>query len=154
MTVRPRVLVLVLGLALAVTARAAEAPEAHADKPHKTIYLGKHRIEPSNLTMVTDDVLVLQNDAIQPIRVTFVEPKDIEQKIRCALLEMPATQRPPWGIFSLENGVLTGLVPPGRFASVCSLSPGKYSFVAKVVDAEAAAGASTELQEKATITVR
>lgn len=49
---------------------------------------------------------------------------------------------------------LVATVAPGRFASVCSLAPGQYSYVVEPAGAGVGAGAGRRLAAKGTITVK
>ena len=86
----------------------------------------------------------------------FVEPRDQADKIRCRMsgAEVADPSQARWLRFGWSLGQrLTATIPPGRFASVCSLAPGQYAFVARQVSGylprpDAALGT------KATITVQ
>lgn len=116
-------------LALATAAVAAEGP--HASHPQRTIIVDNERVQPSALTMKADEVLVFENHSLHPIRITFTDPAKSAEMVRCGLLTEAADKRPPWGLFDASDGKLTGVVPPGRFASLCALQPGSYAFTAE-----------------------
>jgi hypothetical protein len=122
-----------LALVLAGPGRAEEEPiGGHARHPQKVIVLDSDRIVPSELDMSEGDVLVFENQSIEPIVVTFVDPKNVGDRIRCGLIRKTEHDeaRAPWLLFQKTGDQLSATIPPGRFASVCSLSPGKYAFTA------------------------
>jgi hypothetical protein len=143
-------------MACSGSAGAADEPlEAHGKHASRTVVLDNEDVRPSDTTMARNEVLVFQNAATQPAVVTFIEPADLQQRIRCGLLEPSADEvrRAPWLLFGWRQGKLVATVPPGRFASVCSLAPGKYAFTVERqgVDAKGTGGV---LPEKGTITVQ
>jgi hypothetical protein len=107
--------------------------------------------------MAPSDALVFENHSVHPITVTFTEPADLPQKIRCGLIRKSANEKAqaPWQLFMWKDGKLAATIPPGRFASVCSLQQGSYAFVASreglAVRPEGSGGG---LPEKGQITVR
>jgi plastocyanin len=111
-----------------------EARDAHAKATTRTVTLDGTDIRPSTTTMDHGDVVSFVNYSTRPIRVTFTEPSDLEKKIRCGLVygKKKAAPSAPWAIFAWQGGKLVGNVPPGQFASVCSLDPGTYAFTAEL----------------------
>lgn len=155
MTIRIAGLSLFLALALAVTpARAAETAADHAKHPHHTITLDGDDIWPSTTTIDGGDVIGFQNYATQPLTITFTSPKDLKDKIRCHLIKDPDNPAPPaaWSTFSWQGSQLVAMIPPGQFASVCSLSPGVYQF--NVVALGQNAGPIGVLPDQGTIVVK
>lgn len=136
-------------LVLAAPARAAEAP--HATHTQRTVIVDNERVQPSALTMAPDEVLVFENHSLHPMRITFTDPANSAEMVRCSLLTEAPARRPPWGLFDVANGRLTGTIPPGRFASLCALQPGSYAFVAERLDAQG--HADVELATKGQIRV-
>lgn len=132
--------------------RADENVTAHSARPKKTVTIEAQQILPSDLTMDAGDVLVFQNFSFQVVQVTFIEPKDAATKIRCHLGALPKEKQPPWATFSVQGGNYTGLIPPGRFGSLCSFSPGRYAYTVKQLSGEAT-GLDGELPNKGWITV-
>jgi len=135
-----RLLPALLSLFLAVTSTPAladvESPEAHAKHPTKTITVDNTDIRPGTLMMDQGDVLSFVNYSVHPVQITFTEPKDIEKHIRCGLVRSASDKNPPpaeWALFTWNEGRLVATLPPGRFASVCDLEPGKYAYTATVV---------------------
>jgi len=121
---------LLAAAAVAVPVRAAEDASSHADHPHKTVIVGKTGTLPSDLTMDKDDVLVFENYTSGAVTITFTEPADQTDKIHCGLVR-PAGSRnaPPWAKFAFDaRKRLTATLPPGQFASLCSLAPGNYVY--------------------------
>jgi plastocyanin len=124
-------LVLVLALSVVPALAEHEGPEAHASHATVTVTLDSNDIRPSSTRMSHGDVLSFVNYSTQPIEVTFIEPADLEKKIRCGLVHGKETKpAAPWAVFTWKDGKLVGQVPPGQFASVCSLEPGRYAFTA------------------------
>ncbi len=134
MTTAPIRLSLAILVALAAAPAFAEheAPEAHAKGTTQTVILDGTDIRPSTTQMSHADVISFVNYSTHPVQVTFTEPGDLEKKIRCGLVRGSQKTPPsaPWALFTWRNGKLTGNVPPGQFASVCSLEPGSYTFTA------------------------
>ena len=150
MTTSPIRLFLALLLALASRPALAEheGPDAHSHGATQTITLDGNDIRPSNTTINHGDIISFVNYSTHPVQVTFTEPADLEQKIRCGLVHGAKTKdapSAPWALFTWTDGKLVGNVPPGRFASVCSLEPGTYSFTAQIV------GQSTRAADHASI---
>jgi hypothetical protein len=103
-------------------------------------------ISSSTLTMSQDDVLEFENDSGHFMRLVFVEPKDQTDKIRCYPIDLTIARpdQKPWR---------TATIPPGTFASACSLAPGQYAFVAARISPDRR-GAEDSLGTKGTITVQ
>jgi len=144
---------------VAVTSGIASASEYTAGRvaaARKVVMRDADLISPSVLTMNQGDVLEFENDSGQFMRLIFVEPQDQTDKIRCYPIDH-ATVRPdqtPWMLFDWDRGRrLTATLPPGKFASACSLVPGQYAFVATRVSRDPR-GADDLLGTKGTITVR
>jgi hypothetical protein len=114
-------------------ARGDEDVASHARHAQKIVLLDAERIVPSDTMMAEGDVIVFQNQSTEPIVVTFVDPKDVASKIHCSLVRKSEEEHPraPWLLFQKAGDQVTATIPPGRFASMCSLSPGKYAFTAK-----------------------
>jgi len=127
--------VVVASLVLALGAGRAwaehEPLEAHTKHPPKTVVLDNQSIQPSSLDMGTGDALVFENHSTQPIAVTFTEPADQRDRIRCGLVKKSARDKgqAPWALFAWTDGTLKASIPPGRFASVCSLKEGTYTYL-------------------------
>ena len=126
-----------LALLLALTSAPAlaehEDGKAHDHGPKKTIILDNDDIRPSSLEMAAGDVLSFTNQSTQPMRVVFTDPKDLVDKVRCGAIRNAkdkGTPSAPWALFMWNDGKLSADVPPGQFASVCSLTAGHYAFTA------------------------
>ena len=134
MMIRSTCCTLALLLAVGVVPVRAEDTDDHSRHDTATVTLDGNDVRPSTLTMKQSDVLAFVNYSTHPVTVTFTEPADIQQKVRCGLLKTQehkaSTSAAPWALFTWQNGKLTGTLPPGRFASVCSLDPGHYAFTA------------------------
>lgn len=144
-------------VALSTTAAVAEheGPDAHAKGTTKTVVLDSTDIRPASVTLAHGDVLSFLNSSTYPMAVTFIEPKDIEQRVRCGLVhgkkDKPAA---PWALFTWEDGKLAATIPPGQFASVCAFAPGKYAFTAEGIGHQARNPGTGVLPAKATIEVQ
>ena len=152
---------LALALLLAVGVGPAlaepESPEAHAKGTTQTITLDGNDVRPSTTNMGHDDIISFVNYSTHPIQITFTEPSDLEKKIRCGLVkgkEQKNTPSAPWALFTWQDGKLVGNVPPGKFASVCSLEPGGYAFTAQIVGHRGDAGTTGTLPAKGRIEVK
>ncbi len=153
--VRTSVVAVVVSLvAVAPVAAAEEAAGAHAHAPRKIVTLDGERIVPSDVTLSPGDVLQFENLSFDPLSVRFIEPEDQAKKIRCEYVG--GKEKAPWLLFEWDDrGRLTGVVPPGRIASVCSLAPGRYAYLVRHAGShQAAAEAGSRDEEKGTITVK
>jgi hypothetical protein len=157
---RSRCCNVVVALVLAAAAGPARAEHedlmGHARHPAHTVVLDNLDIRPADTTMDPGDVLVFENQSLQPIKVSFVEPADLKDRIRCELVRPTpdAKVRAPWQLFAWEDGKLTATIPPGRFASVCSLKEGNYTFLADPVNARARQPSGGGLPQKGQIVVK
>jgi plastocyanin len=122
--------VLLAGVALSA---GRETPAEHEHGAKQTITLDTADLRPDTLTMQHGDTISFANKSTHPFHVTFVEPKDLETRIRCGLVRKDEKETPaaPWALFMWKDGKLEANVPPGEFASVCSLEPGTYAFTAE-----------------------
>jgi len=133
---------------LAVLFGIASASEDLA--PRKIFMHDDDTIIPATLTMSHTETLEFDNYSGQFMRVVFVEPRDPSDKIRCSATdEHTSSMRFDW---SAGRG-LTATIPPGKFASTCSLVPGRYAFVATRVSRDPR-GTESTLGTKGTIIVR
>ena len=126
-------LALLLALASAPALAEHEDGKAHDHGPKKTVVLDNDDIRPSSLEMANGDVLAFENVSTQPMRVVFTDPKDLIDKVRCSAIRNAkdkGTPSAPWALFMWTDGKLSADVPPGKFASVCSLTAGHYAFTA------------------------
>jgi hypothetical protein len=145
-------------LSMAGVARAGEDVKGHANHPQKTIVLMENRISPADLKMDKNDVLGFQNLSLYAMRIKFLEPEHMADAIRCELINPKAGKqgKAPWLLFAWdEKQRLSATIPPGRFASLCSLAPGQYSFVMdRAGGTQAAVRAPEGSGERGTITVQ
>jgi hypothetical protein len=142
--------VLLLAAPAAIVAE-TEDLGAHARHPMQTVVIGDV-IRPQKTDLRTGEVIVFQNHSVQPVVVTFTEPADLKQRIRCALVRGSEVGDPkaPWQLFTWQNGRLVATIPPGRFAAVCSLAPGTYAYQVVHQGGRAAPG---ELPDEGSIVV-
>jgi hypothetical protein len=135
---------------------AEEGLEAHSKHNIQTITLDGNDVRPSQASLSHGDVLAFANYSAHPVRVIFTEPADLKDKIRCSLVRGTEKHAPeaPWALFSWENEKLSATVPPGQFASVCSLEPGSYTFTATSIETAAQGGPGTKLPGKGQIVVK
>jgi len=151
--------VVVMMLAAAVTSgivSASEKVDGNAGTPRWLVMRDDDLITPSALTMNHDDVLEFENASGRFMTLVFVEPQDQADKIRCYPIDhtMARPDQTPWVLFDWgPRRRLTATMPPGKFASACSLAPGQYTYVAKRVSRDPR-GAGDSLGTKGTITVQ
>jgi len=133
--VRGGAIIALVMLAAAVTSRVASASddvERRAVSARTIVMQDEDRVTPATLRMNRTDVLEFENDSGHIMRIVFVDPPDQADKIRCYLTDH-TTARPdqmPWLVFDWGPGRrLTATIPPGKFASACSLASGQYAFV-------------------------
>jgi len=153
-----RTVMVLMMLAAAMTsgmASASDEMEGRGRSARKIVMHDDELISPSALTMNRDDVLEFENDSGQLMRLVFVEPEDQREKVRCHLVNRTSARpdETPRLVLDWDAGTrLTTIIPPGRFASVCSLAPGRYAFVARRVSRDPRGGEDS-LGTKGTITV-
>ena len=145
MTTRSIICSLILLPALASGPALAEheGPDKHSHGATKTIVLDTTDIRPAALEMQHGDVISFINYSTDPIHLEFTEPKGMADKIRCGLVrdaKAKGSPSAPWALFTWNDGNLAADVPPGQFASVCSLEPGHYAYTAQRVGHAAGAG--------------
>jgi len=150
-----------LALLLALTSAPAlaehEDGKAHDHGPKKTIVLDTTDIRPSSLDMAHGDVLAFENRSTHAMHVEFTEPKDLIDKIRCGAVrdaKDKGTPTAPWALFTWDGGKLSANVPPGQFASVCSLAAGHYAFTANGIGNDPGGKQSGVLPAKGQIDVK
>ena len=154
-----RTVIVLMMLAAAVAsgmASASEELEGRVRTARKIVMHDDDLISPSALTMNRDDVLEFENDSGKFMRLVFVEPEDQREKVRCQLVDRTIARPGQTPRLVLDWGAgqrLTAIIPPGRFASACSLAPGRYVFVARRVSRDPRGGEDS-LGTKGTITVQ
>ena len=151
-----RIFIVVLLLAPGVARAAEESLGAHTQHLPKSIIIDNERILPSSLDMTAQDALVFENHSTRPIKIDFIEPADLRDRIRCGLIRPGDKEksRVPWQLFSWNDGKLAAIIPPGRFASVCSLQPGTYAFTIAPLGPGVNPASGGTLPEKGQITVK
>ena len=103
------------------------------------------------------DVLAFENRSTHAMHVEFTEPKDLIDKIRCGAVrdaKDKGTPTAPWALFTWDGGKLSANVPPGQFASVCSLAAGHYAFTANGIGNDPGGKQSGVLPAKGQIDVK
>ncbi|TMB23660.1 MAG: hypothetical protein E6J71_03215 [Deltaproteobacteria bacterium] len=154
-----RTVIVVMMLAAAVTSgitAASENMDGRVAAAKKIVVRDDDSINPSALTMSHDDVLEFENDSGQFMRLVFVEPQDQTDKIRCYPIghTVGRPDQAPWLLFDWGPGRrLRATIAPGKFASACTLAPGRYAFVARRVNRDPR-GVEDSLGTKGTITVQ
>ncbi len=133
---RPLTLALAAFAAVALGAmpETAETPASHEHGQRQLIVVDAEKVQPSETHVSRDAVLVFENHAVHPIQLRFVSPADAAERVRCRFVHRgpagPAEEQVPWALFGVDAGRLQATIPPGRYASLCSLQPGTYDFVA------------------------
>lgn len=147
---------LVALLALAAPSFAEEGPESHAERPQKVVALGAARISPVQLTMGTGDVLTFQNFSGKVLKVTFLEPKNLAEHVKCSQVKRISENEAvvAGALFQRQGDEVVGYVAPGAFVSVCSLSPGRYVYTVAPVATTGAVAATDDLGQKGEINVQ
>ena len=95
--------------------------------------------------------------ASTPLTIRFLEPENQVEKIHCPLVTGKIVKSGgQLAVFSFDyKKRLIATVAPGRFASICSLAPGQYSYVVEPVrGVKTGTGAGQRLSNKGTITVQ
>jgi hypothetical protein len=137
---------------------AAEDPSRDARRSHVITVIDPGLVFPTALTMGQGEAVEFANHYSEAIRLVFVEPDDSADKVRCSLPGKPDATggsdtirgRPDFTSDSSQH--LTVTIPPGRYASACSLTPGRYAFVTQRVGRDPRSPLDM-LGEKATISV-
>jgi hypothetical protein len=148
-----RLAFMLLALTVTVT-RAAETLDSHSGAPHKVVTIRGDGAQPQDLALAKGDVLVFENYAQTPMTITFTEPESQADMIHCGLVRpSKSANAPAWALFRFDQrNRLTATLPPGQFASVCSLAPGSYTYEA--VRAGGTRIGATRTPAKNTITVQ
>jgi len=123
---------LVLGVGIA---QAADNPVGDARGSHTITVIDPGLLLPAALTIRQGEALEFANYTSDAIRLVFIEPKDSADEVRCRVGEKAAAAagsdtvrgRPVFVDGPAHR--LTVTVPPGRYTTACSLTPGRYAFV-------------------------
>ena len=145
-----------LGLGVGAAPARGEDVGAHARQTPHAVILGDLDVPPSTTTMGAGDTLVFENYSVHPVRITFTEPADLKERIRCGLVKQKEAEkaRAPWQLFAWSDDKLVGTIPPGRFASVCSFREGTYTFVTARLGVEARPAGGGGLPPKGEVIVK
>ena len=123
---------LVLGVGVA---RAAGNPIRAARESHTITVIDPALLLPGALTIRQGETLEFANYTSDAIRLVFVEPRNSAEDVRCRVgeeaeaAEGSDTVRGHPVFVDGPAHRLTVTVPPGRYTTACSLTPGRYAFV-------------------------
>jgi hypothetical protein len=123
-------LVLAVGIA-----GAADNPMRDPRGSHTITVIDPGLLLPGALTIRQGEALEFANYTSDAIRLVFIEPKDSVEDVRCRVGEKTvaaAGSDTVSGRPVFADGLahrLTVTVPPGRYTTACSLTPGRYAFV-------------------------
>ncbi len=147
---------LALGLGVGAVPARGEDVGAHARQTPHAVILEDLDVRPSTTTMGAGDTLVFENYSVHTMRITFTEPADLRERIRCGLVKQKEAEKAqaPWQLFAWSDGKLVGTIPPGRFASVCSFREGTYTFVTARLGVEARPAGGGGLPPKGEVIVK
>jgi hypothetical protein len=133
----------------------ANGPRADASAARTITIIDGDVILPSTLSMGTGDVLEFTNYSAEPMLLSFTEPRDAIDKIRCPVVHDEAPSGTPDPLLldvDASRSRLSTIIPPGRSASSCSLEPGHYGFLMRRVSRDVRAPEDS-LGTKGVITV-
>jgi len=124
--------VLVLGVGIA---RAADNPTRDPRGSHTITVIDPGLLLPGSLTIRQGEALEFANYTSDAIRLVFVEPEESAEDVRCRVGENATAAagsdtvrgRPVFVDGPAHRLAVT--VPPGRYTTACSLTPGWYAFV-------------------------
>jgi hypothetical protein len=114
----------------------AHGPRGDASIARTITIIDGDVILPSTLSMRTGDVLEFTNYSAEPMLLSFIEPQDAIDKIRCPVVHEEAPSGAPDPLRLDVDGSRprpSTIIPPGRSASSCSLEPGHYGFLMRRV---------------------
>ena len=127
-----------LGLILMVGGAAAAEPRRQGGVSHRVITIDREQVHPSALSMKRDDVLEFVNYSAAPM-IVFIRPHEPSDMARCHVAALGAGDDLAPDAFIWAAGYQpAAIIPPGRFANICSLAPGRYVFVTREVGTDAA----------------
>jgi len=139
-------------------AGAAEHRPPDVRSSHTIAVIDSGLLSPAAVTIGHGESIEFTNYSSEAIEVVFTEPKDRADDVRCQLTRDPnrpggsgATVRWPF-VTNGPTSHVTVTIPPGRYATACSFSAGRYAFVTKRVSRDARSSVEG-LGEKGTITV-
>jgi len=116
---------LALGLGVGAVPARGEDVGAHARQTPHAIIPEDLDVRPSTTTMGAGDTLVFENYSVHTMRITFTEPADLRERIRCGLVKQKEADKAqaPWQLFAWSDGKLVGTIPPD--ASRASARPAR-----------------------------
>jgi len=123
-------------IATTASITAANGPRDTASVARTITIIDDDVILPSTLSMRPGDLLEFANYSAQPMLLSFTEPRDAIDKIRCPVVHDEAPSGAPDPLrFDVDGSRprLSTIIPPGRSASSCSLEPGHYGFLMRRV---------------------
>jgi hypothetical protein len=139
-------------------AGAAEHGSLDVRRSHTITVVDSGLLSPGAVTIGHGESVEFANYSSEAIEVVFTEPKDHADEVRCQVTRdsdrnsgSGSTVRWPFFVNGPTNHP-TMTIPPGRYATACSFSPGRYAFVTKRVSRDARSSVDG-LGEKGTITV-
>ena len=116
-------------------ARAADNPIRDSRASHTITVIDAGLLFPGALAIGQGEPLEFANYTTDAIRFLFIEPKASAEEVRCRVGENAAAvagsdtvQGRPVFVDGPAHR-LTVTVPPGRYITACSLTPGRYAFV-------------------------
>lgn len=155
-----RIILVALFSALVLSVGTAGAAEHRSDvrKSHTIAVIDSGLVSPGAVTIGHGESVEFANYSSEAIEVVFSGPNDRVDEVRCQVTRDPARTAGTgaavrWPFFA--NGHTnhpTVTIPPGRYATACSFSPGRYAFVTKRVSRDVRSSVEG-LGEKGTITV-
>jgi hypothetical protein len=139
-------------------AGAAEQVASNVRRSHTITVVDSGLLSPGAVTIGHGESVEFTNYSSEAIEVVFTEPKDHADEVRCQISRDsdrnsgtgPAVRWPFFVNGPSNHPTMT--IPPGRYATACSFSPGQYAFVTKRVSRDLRSSVDG-LGEKGTITV-
>jgi hypothetical protein len=115
-------------------AQAADNPIRDARGSHTIAVIDPGLLLPGALTIRQGEALEFANYTPDAIRLVFIEPRNSAEEVRCQVGEkaVAAGSDTVRGHPVFVDGPahrLTVTVPPGRYTTACSLTPGRYAFI-------------------------
>jgi len=152
----------VAALAVLLTVGVVQAAENVNDRTHaprRIVIIDSGLLYPGTLTIHQGEPLEFQNYSSEFVILTFVEPRNAGDELRCGLTDNGDSNAgmgnmARWSVSTdgPDHG-LAVMIPPGRFSSTCSLAAGQYVFVTKRIARDNRSSTDT-LGLEGTITVQ
>ena len=135
---RWRSFALVLGWAVVLAVGGANAAENRfrdARSSHTITVMDPGLLFPATLTIGQGEALQFANYSSEAIKLVFIEPKNSANEVHCRSAANPDTATgsditkgsPSFAGTPTQH--LTVTIPPGRYTTACSLTPGRYAYV-------------------------